>query len=566
MNVIKNHFRSKIQVGILWVAALCPLPADFWNQEVFNLPKENQPELVQAIKPAVLDTYRREKLAELLLPLNPRKVYVELPETKAAQNLVVENITPEDNLNRARVLTQYNRNDAVFKTLAEAPATCEVLYLESLAYRRLRRYSDARKYLKKTIEVCEGDFKRKALFLNARIAAMNASDKSLEILNDFLEKYPDDNFTDDVVLWKAHVLKDLHKDSEAGVVLEKLIAQFPNGDMREQAIFERALGLVSEGQSDAGLKLLENLNTAQSTYWRGRLLLYPELASLKINPDLGKQKEGKKILTELAKKTPASYYGYFAGQLAGLKSFTRPQKFVLPKSSVLEADPIYKSLGCLKKAKRLEEAVWIVDRLTGIYTGEPERFILAKKYLELNRPDKAHQLMRNAGLAFPRFSNDKAYPWSLAFPRAYPQEFLKASKKEKLPIDWITGLSREESQFDSQVISWAGAVGLCQLLPSTAHLPENELLNAETNIETGAAHLKELSDELMHPLKAIAAYNAGKVAVKRWVAQNPAEIPMDYFVELIPYEQTRNYVKKVSSAWLSYAWLEGRLRKNLYSL
>lgn len=560
MKAIKNHFRVKIQVGFLWAATICPLPVDFWDQEVY---KTEHPENIQ---PAGLDRQRREKLAELLLSKDPRKVYLELPETKAALNLVVQNINEDELLNRARVLSQYNRNDAVLKTLADASLICEVSYLRSLAYRRLRKYSDARESLEKTISICDDDSKRKALFLNARIAAMKASDAALEVLNGFLEQYPKDNYSDDVLLWKAHVLKDLNRESDASAVLEQLISEYPNGDMRDQAIFERALAFVSQGELDSGLKLLEQLNTAQSIYWRGRLLMYPELTSLKINDDPIKQSEGKKILRELAEKTPASYYGYFAGRLAGIKSFSKPQKFILPKSSALESDPVYQSLLCFKKAKRLEEAVWIVDRLARSYTSEPERFLLAQQYLDLNRPDKAHQLMRDSGLAFPRFGNDRLFPWKLAFPRAYPKEFSKAARKEKLPLDWIMGLSREESQFDSQVISWAGAVGLCQLLPSTAHLPEDELLKPETNIRTGAAHLKELSEELVHPLKAIAAYNAGVGAVKRWNRQNPPGIPMDYFVELIPYEQTRNYVKKVSSAWLTYAWLEGRLQKSFYSI
>lgn len=536
--------------------AICPIPVDFWSQEVFKGATN--------VSPAGLDTYRREKLAELLLATEPRKVYLELPETKAAQNISLKDLTDEESLARARVLTQWNRNDAVLATLSDVPVTCEVSYLKSLAYRRLRKYGDAKSSLEKTVNLCDGDFKRKALYLNARIAAMNASEKALETLDDFLEQYPKDSYTDDVLLWKSHVLKDLHREEEASRILDEVIQA--DGDMREQAIFEQALAYVSIGDVEAGLKLLERLNTAQGMYWRGRLILHPELTNLKLNDDKKKQSEGKKILRELAEKMPASYYGYFAGRLAGLKSFAKPGKFKLPKSKALQSDPVYKILLCLKKSKRFEEAVWVVDRLAGGYMSEPDRFILAQRYLDLNRPDKAHQLMRNVGLAFPRFNSDQAYPWHLAFPRAYLKEFMKATRKEKLPLDWMMGLSREESQFDSQVISWAGAVGLCQLLPSTAHLKESELLNPEINIETGAKHLKELSEDLWHPLKAIAAYNAGKKAVKRWEAQNPKDIPMDYFVELIPYEQTRNYVKKVSSAWLTYAWLEGRLQRNLYSM
>ncbi|MEI6790985.1 MAG: transglycosylase SLT domain-containing protein [Myxococcaceae bacterium] len=572
MKAIKNHFSSKFQEGFLWAMLICTLPANFWDQEVFNLPQKDRTELVLAIKPAGLDSYRREKLAELLLAIKPqteailKELYIELPETKAAGQISYPKATLEDNLARARVLTQWNRNSVVLETLKSyEPLTCEASYLRSLAYRRLRQYNDARQALKKSIELCEGDFKKKALFLNARIAAMSPSETALEVLDGFLKLYPKDSYSDDVLLWKAHTLKDLNKEKEAGVALEDLLKDYPEGDMREQALFERALGLVLDGQLKTGLEHLERLRTVQGIYWRGRLMLYPDPQSLKLNSNLAQQIEGKKILTELAEKVPSSYYGYFAARLVGLNSFSKPSEFILPKSSVLEADSVYQSLECFKKAGRLEEGVWIVDRLTRSYKTEAERQSLAQQYLDLKRPDKANQLMRDSGLAFPRLAYSN-FPWPLSFSKAYFSEFQKASKEAKMPLDWVMGQCREESVFDAQVISWAGAVGLCQLLPSTARLSQNKLLNPETNIQVGALHLKELSDDLSHPLKIIAAYNAGKTAVKRWERLYGAGVPMDFFVEQIPYEQTRNYVKKVTSAWLTYSWLEGRLQKNFYSI
>lgn len=551
---------------------ICPLPAHFWDQEVFNLPEKNRTELVLSIQPASLDSYRREKLASLLLELSPqtkeirRKLYLELPETQAAIKILLPDATLEDNLTRARVLTQYNRNVLVLETLKSyLTPLCEISYLRSLAYRRLRKYSEAKQTLKQSIEICNGDLKKKALFLNARIAAMNASDSTLETLDNFLKLYPQDTYTDDVLLWKAHVLKDLKREKDSGLVLEQLLKNHPEGDMREQALFERALGLVLEGKFQIGLNYLEQLSTPQALYWRGRLMLYPDPTQLDLNPNLQEQAEGKKILTHLAEKNPASYYGYFAARLAGLNAFSKPSEFHLPSDPALERDTIYKSLACFKKARRFEEGVWILDRLSRSHTSESARMILAQRYLDFERPDKAHQLMRDAGLAFPRLSHPN-FPWPLSFSRAYLSDFQKAAKQEKIPVNWIMGQCREESMFDAQAISWAGAVGLCQLLPSTAHLSQGELLRPEINIQTGAKHLLELSDDFAHPLKIIAAYNAGRAAVKRWERQNPKDMPMDLFVELIPYEQTRNYVKKVSSAWLTYTWLEGQLQKSFYSI
>lgn len=553
-------------MGILWAAAICPLPSDFWDTEVYQLAKQDRPDLVAQINPKNLDSNRREKLAELLVKINPKKVFIELPETRAALGLMISDLTAAERLERARILTQYNRNQLVLDTLKQADLDCETSYLKSLAYRRLRQYPDARQSLEKTLELCQGDFLRKALFLKARLAAMNSSESSLKVLDDFLSKYPKDSFSDDVLLWKAHVAKDLNWLEHSDAALERIVTEFPEGDIKKQALFERALSLAEQGKRESALALLNDLDTPQGVYWKGRLLLYPELKSLTVNPNMEQQKQGKKILRELAQKVPTNLYGYFAAQLTGIQSFARPKKVIPEKSSALKADPIYKALVCFKKNKQFEEAVWIVDRLAGKFSLEADRIALAAEYLALKRPDRAHQTLRGAGLAFPRFGKLQDFVWELAFPKPYEEQYANAAKNNELSVDWLMGLSREESGFDAEVISWAGAVGLCQLMPSTAKKSENELLNPSVNIETGAEHLKELKNDLKHPLKVIAAYNSGKSAVKSWEKKYGLDIPMDYFVELIPYEQTRNYVKKVSSAWLSYAWLNKRLKLSLFDI
>ena len=238
MKAIKNRLFGKFQEGIALAVLICPLPSHFWDTEVYNLPKKNQAQLVLAIKPAGLDNHRREKLAELLAAISPqtaaiqKELYIDLAETPIGLQTVLAGASPEDNLNRARILTRYNRNTTVLETLkSNEPPSCEIAYLRSLAYRRLRNYKEARQNLAQTIQICEGDFKKKALFLNARIAAMNSSETALETLDNFLKLYPKDSYTDDVLLWKAHVLKDLGRPQKAGSVLETLLKKHPTHNM-----------------------------------------------------------------------------------------------------------------------------------------------------------------------------------------------------------------------------------------------------------------------------------------------------------------------------------------------
>ncbi|MBM4282472.1 MAG: lytic transglycosylase domain-containing protein, partial [Deltaproteobacteria bacterium] len=157
--------------------------------------------------------------------------------------------------------------------------------------------------------------------------------------------------------------------------------------------------------------------------------------------------------------------------------------------------------------------------------------------------------------------------WSLAWPRAHRAALEQGAAVGRVPTPLLFGLAREESAFDARVVSWAGAVGLCQLMPTTAldearalKLPPpstTDLLEPSLNARLGGAHLGRRLHGMRHPLLAIAAYNAGPGAVAKWMPPEGQRLPIDLFVEQIPVEETRNYVKKVTGSWVTYSVLDG---------
>jgi soluble lytic murein transglycosylase len=119
----------------------------------------------------------------------------------------------------------------------------------------------------------------------------------------------------------------------------------------------------------------------------------------------------------------------------------------------------------------------------------------------------------------------------------------------------ILALIRQESLFDARARSPAFALGLMQLLPSTAarvanHLgmtapPDEQLFDPQVNLTLGTQYLKELLERYSNNwFKAIAAYNAGEAAVDRWEREIVTD-DIEEFVERIPYLETRGYVKLV---------------------
>jgi len=118
----------------------------------------------------------------------------------------------------------------------------------------------------------------------------------------------------------------------------------------------------------------------------------------------------------------------------------------------------------------------------------------------------------------------------------------------------LAAIVRQESVFDAAALSPAGARGLAQLLPGTAALTARGLdvtfypdwiTVPDLNLHLGAAHLQELLRRFGDRVDvAVAAYNAGVSPVVRWLGRPGAADP-DQFIELIPYQETRGYVRAV---------------------
>jgi soluble lytic murein transglycosylase len=154
-------------------------------------------------------------------------------------------------------------------------------------------------------------------------------------------------------------------------------------------------------------------------------------------------------------------------------------------------------------------------------------------------------------------------PWQVAYPRAFEGLVVKACSQSAVPTPLAWAIMREESSFVADVRSHANAFGLMQLIPPTARwvasgtsLPFDEasLKKPDVNIELGTRLLANLRSAQGHPALAIGAYNGGGGAVQRWMAARTTD-ELDLFIELVPYDETRNYIKRVLSSQAAYAYL-----------
>jgi soluble lytic murein transglycosylase len=156
------------------------------------------------------------------------------------------------------------------------------------------------------------------------------------------------------------------------------------------------------------------------------------------------------------------------------------------------------------------------------------------------------------------------------FTQRFPSPFRAAMAQYAAPLgldeNWIYGLIRQESRFIMDARSSVGASGLMQLMPATARYVARKMNvpnftparvnDLEINLQLGTGYLKMVLDDLDGSMVlATAAYNAGPGRPRSWRASLAGPVEGAIFAETIPFNETRDYVKKVLSNSVYYAAL-----------
>lgn len=153
---------------------------------------------------------------------------------------------------------------------------------------------------------------------------------------------------------------------------------------------------------------------------------------------------------------------------------------------------------------------------------------------------------------------------SLRFPLPYRDSVQEYAKNYQIRPAFIYAVIRQESSFQEEISSSAGANGLMQLMPATArhiakqakipYSDQKQLFTSQKNIHIGTAYLQQLSKQFrQHPILMAAAYNAGPRQVNYWL-KNHTPKDMDIWIETLPWRETRNYLKNILAFYTVYQY------------
>jgi len=265
--------------------------------------------------------------------------------------------------------------------------------------------------------------------------------------------------------------------------------------------------------------------------------------------------DGKNILIELS--TKRSYYGFLSSS-----KLLRPYSFKFKPVNVSSSqmDVVLKN----KAVQRAYELLQL-DRLT---KASQEWNIALKNMVEweLHAAAKLADSLNIPNWAITALSDAKQQDdLSLRFPQYYAQHIVNEAKKNRLDPAWVFAVTRQESAFRPHVKSYAGALGLMQLMPKTGFMVaktininlrnHSDILDINNNVKLGSKYLQLMLDRYKHLVVATAAYNAGPNRVQKWLPNY--DIAADIWIETIPFKDTRQYVQNVITNTVIYQKLLG---------
>lgn len=472
--------------------------------------------------------------------------------------------TSEELLRRASTLATNNEYASSLQVLQSIPtegqtaAVIARIELRTGMYQyRLRNWKQAEKSLVKAAGSPIPGIRSEARFWLAKaLERQEQNDRAFALYMELAGEGRKQEFSDDALMEAAGLRRSQGRYNDAARLYEQVIKGFPDSKLIPRANWEIGWCRYLAGEYAAAAEsfrwlLKDETIREKALYWLARALEHTSGT------------EAEAWYRVLLDEYPAGFYAAWYRAQKGVKDLREPLNQPnalneLPLIPGFEKPRLLASLGMLDESRsEMAAARKKAGDKKSLFPG------LARIYLEIQDYSSAISLfLQNRPVKWEKVSLPL---WLAGYPLAYADLVARDTATSGLSEGLIYALIRAESRFSPAVKSPAGAIGLMQLMPATAKATAREkgafdsqrLTVPEYNIKLGTRHFSDLMKGFNGDvIYSIAAYNAGAAAVDRW-RKNTIGLKMDEFIESIPYQETRDYVKKVYASAATYRQLYG---------
>jgi soluble lytic murein transglycosylase len=451
-------------------------------------------------------------------------------------------------------------------------ARAEALHAIGMAHYRARR-AEAHALLTEAASIGGPHAAEDAFFAARTLHRARDDDEGVRALAAFVRAHPRDRHAVEAAYLAAR--SELDIDPARGRrSLRRFLAAHRTGDYAREARFRLAMDAFDRRRWDDAARELEAfarladdaLERLRARYWRAR-----------VDEARGARTAAYETYRAIVAGEPLHYYALLARQRLLRAGEPDPAPFpVVPTSSEPEAPIVWPAAAAFFRRLGLDEdaANSLRQNERALRAAHGLR-ALVTAYLEVGGTDRAHRLVAGSALLSAPLTVETEWAWRAAYPSAFAPHVHAAAAESGIEPALIWAVMRQESAFQPTVVSISDAIGLMQMLPATGarvaaalgllapsgRFSREFLFEPRVNIRLGARYLADLVGLVGVPA-AFAAYNAGEHRVAEWWA-SPAcrgTWELDRFVDWIPFGQTRNYVRRVTSHYLRYRYLEDPAR------
>ena len=458
-------------------------------------------------------------------------------------------------------------------------------YRQGLEKERNKDREDAVKLFEKADASIEHDAVRPRLYFGwARaLRRLDRDNEAIDLYDRLCDEYPNESLCPDAMYEAGRLLQYQNKHAKAREHFHSLVTLHPFHRDVPDALWRASFSAYLEGKWEEARAPLVHIIAhhanerdaseltmgLKAQYWLGVIALKS-----------GDRELARQELQETIDAGPLTWYGRLAA--SRLVSMGLRPLIPMPATRLNIDDLNSMRRVAIPYHPRLEEAVELIR--VGLYDDaiaevgrqmrkypRPDGIerLMANLQLVAGRPDIAHWHMKShIDETGPTLRNIR--DWGTAFPLQYMSSAHEWGIKYGVDPFLVQAIIRQESGFRPEVKSYAGAVGLMQLMPGTARYTarvfledegasyrKRDLIKPEKNIRLGTMYIRvHTAHAVDNVALALAGYNAGPAPLQRWVRQY-GDRELDAFVESITYREARGYVRKVMTSYITYSGLYG---------